>query len=132
VLHALAGREDGSMSLGTACGAPPASGDRHRIVEAVDYLMTDKRVQRIREEPVQVAYNGHVLLVRASERLSRVELVERRAELEIVCGGEVVAYIARDSDSQRQFWTARTFDVGVVGVASTSLMEGIDATLGLY
>ncbi|MWJ14250.1 hypothetical protein DOT98_15695 [Clavibacter michiganensis subsp. michiganensis] len=102
------------------------------MVEGVDYLMTDDRVQRIREEPVRVAYDGHVLIVQASERLSRLELFERRAELEVVLGDEVVAYIARDSAEQRLFWSARMFDVGILGFGSNTLMGGIHAALGQH
>jgi hypothetical protein len=98
----------------------------------VDYLMTDARVQRIREEPVRVAYDGHVLIVQASERLSRLELFERRAELEVLLGDEVVAYIARDSAEQRLFWSARMFDVGILGFGSNTLMSGIHAALGQH
>jgi hypothetical protein len=98
----------------------------------VDYLMTDDRVQRIREEPVRVAYDGHVLIVQASERLSRLELIERRAELEVLLGDEVVAYIARDSPEQRLFWSTRMFDVGILGFGSNTLMGGIHAALGQH
>jgi hypothetical protein len=98
----------------------------------VDYLMTDARVQRIREEPVRVAYDGHMLIVQASERLSRLELFERRAELEVLLGDEVVAYIARDSAEQRLFWSAHMFDVGILGFGSNTLMGGIHAALGQH
>ncbi len=45
-------------------------------------------------------------------------------------GGDVVAYIARDSEDQRLFFTARMFDVGRLGWGSRTLMDGIAAVLG--
>jgi hypothetical protein len=102
------------------------------MVVSVEYLMTDARVQRIREEPVRIAYDGHVLIVQASERVSRLELFERRAELEALLGDEVVVYIARDSAEQRLFWSARMFDVGILGFGSNTLTGGIHAALGQH
>jgi hypothetical protein len=102
------------------------------MVVSVKYLMTDDRVQRIRQEPVRVAYDGNVLTVQASERLSRLELFERRAELEVLLGDEVVVYIARDSAEQRLFRPARMFDVGILGFGSNTLKGGIHAALGQH
>ncbi len=92
------------------------------MVVGVDYLMTDDQVQRIRDAPVRVAYRGLSLVVQASARVSRLEQFERydrHAELELVHGGDVVAYIARASEEQRLFFTPQTFDVGVLGFGST-------------
>ncbi|AJW80668.1 hypothetical protein DZF93_04050 [Clavibacter michiganensis subsp. insidiosus] len=103
------------------------------MVIGVDYLMTDDQVQRIREEPVHVAYRGLALVVQASGRVSRLEQFERydrHAELEVVHGDDVVAYIARDSEDQRLFFTARMFDVGLLGWGTRTLMDGIAAVLG--
>ncbi|WP_414172998.1 hypothetical protein [Clavibacter tessellarius] len=95
--------------------------------------MTDDQVHRVRDEPVRVAYRGLALVVQASARVSRLEQFERydrHAELEVVHDGEVVAYIARDSEDQRLFFTPQTFDVGVLGFGSHALMDGIAAVLG--
>jgi hypothetical protein len=102
------------------------------MVVSVECLMTDDRVQRIRQEPVRVAYDGNVLTVQASERLSRLELFERRAKLEVLLGGEVLVYIARDSAEQRLFWSARMFDAGILEFGSNTLMGGIHAALGQH
>ncbi|WP_316314973.1 hypothetical protein, partial [Clavibacter michiganensis] len=117
----------------TASTTAAAGGAGGRMVVGVDYLMTDEQVQRIREEPVRVAYRGLSLVVQASARVSRLEQFERydrHAELELVHGGDVVAYIARDSEEQRLFFTPQTFDVGVLGFGSHTLMDGIAAVLG--
>ncbi|UQB17884.1 hypothetical protein LIX22_002955 (plasmid) [Clavibacter nebraskensis] len=103
------------------------------MVVGVDYLMTDEQVERIRDEPVHVAYRGLALVVQGSARVSRLEQFERydrHAELEVVHGGDVVAYIARDCEDQRLFFTARMFDVGLLGWGSRTLMDGIAAVLG--
>ncbi len=120
---------------GESTGWTPAAagGLGDRIVVGVDYLMTDDQVQRIREEPVRIAYRGLSLVVQASARVSRLEQFERydrHAELEVVHSGDVVAYIARDSEDQRLFFTARMFDVGLLGWGSRTLMDGIAAVLG--
>ena len=123
-------RRRGSAPAPTAAAVGGASG---RIVVRVDYVMTDEQVQRIREEPVHVGYRGLALVVQASAKVSRLEQFERydrHAELDVVHGGDVVAYIARDSEEQRLFFTARMFDIGLLGFGARTLMDGIAAVLG--